>query len=160
LKIVIIAAVAKNRVIGRSSGEMPWHNKEEFRHFKNTTISHPVIMGRKTFESPGFPLKDRLNIVLSRQKDYNPGADVVVLNNLHEAYEYCGKLSYDKIFVIGGGYIFPEAMKDADQMIISVMDLNAEGDVYFPEIDEEKWLITSREQRNGFEIIYYDRRKS
>jgi dihydrofolate reductase len=160
LRISIIAAVAKNRVIGRSSGEMPWHNKEEFQHFKKTTIGFPVIMGRKTFETPGFPLKDRLNIVLTRQSDYSPGdKEVIVMDSLAEAYEYCRQKDHEKIFVIGGGYIFPEAMKDADEMIISEMDLVAEGDVYFPEIDEKDWMITSRDKRNGFEIINYERRK-
>jgi dihydrofolate reductase len=159
LKIIIIAAVAKNRVIGRSSGEMPWHNKEEFRHFKNTTTGFPVIMGRKTFETTGFPLKDRLNIVLTRQKDYKPvSGEVLVMSSLREAYEFCRGKNYEKIFVIGGGYIFPEAMKDADEMIISVMDLEAEGDVLFPEIKDEEWNIESRDQRNGFEILNYERK--
>jgi dihydrofolate reductase len=161
LKIIIIAAVAKNRVIGRSNGEMPWHNKEEFQHFKNTTSGHPVIMGRKTFETPGFPLKNRLNIILTRQKDYVPASsEVKVMDSLSEAYKYCRDAGYEKAFVIGGGFIFPEAMKDADGMIISVMNMEAEGDVYFPVIKEEDWIVTSRDKRNGFEILYYERRNS
>jgi dihydrofolate reductase len=160
LKIVIIAAVAKNRVIGRSNGDMPWHNKDEFKHFKNTTLGFPVIMGRKTFETQGFPLKERLNIVLTRQNNYYPDFEnVKVMDSLHKAYDFCRKNNYQRIFVIGGGYIFPEAMKDADEMIISIMDMNAEGDVYFPEIKEEEWNIASRDKRNGFEILYYERRK-
>jgi dihydrofolate reductase len=159
LKIIIIAAVAKNRVIGRSTGEMPWHSKEEFQHFKKTTLGHTVIMGRKTFESLNGPLKDRLNIVLTRQNDYKANSqEVKVLDSLEEAYSYCRQKGFEKIFVIGGGYIFPEGMKSADEMIISVMDLNAEGDVFFPEIKESEWKVTSREPRNGFEIVHYERR--
>lgn len=161
MKIAIIAAVAKNGVIGRSNGEMPWHSKEEFQHFKKTTFGYPLIMGRKTFESLGQPLKGRTNIILSRQENYNPGfEEVLVMRSLQEAYEYCRNKDFEKIFVIGGGYIFPEGMKDADEMIISVMDLEAEGDVFFPEINENTWKITSRDKRNGFEIVRYERREN
>ncbi len=160
MKIAIIAAVAKNGVIGRSTGEMPWHSSEEFRHFKSTTLGFPVIMGRKTFESLGKPLKGRLNIVLSRQENYDPGNEVKVMRSLQQAYDFCRDSNYEKIFVIGGGYIFPEGMKDADEMIISVMDFNAEGDVCFPEIKESEWKLASSEKRNGFEVFHYERRDS
>jgi len=160
LKIAIIAAVAKNGVIGRSSGEMPWHSSEEFSHFKKTTLGCPVIMGRKTFESLGKPLKGRLNNILTRNKNYKPSDEIKVFPSLNDAYDYCRNEGHEKIFVIGGGNIFPEGMKQADEMIISVMDFDAEGDIYFPEINETEWKIRLREKRNGFEVIYYERRAS
>ncbi|MGE5811926.1 MAG: dihydrofolate reductase, partial [Ignavibacteria bacterium] len=88
---IIIAAVAQNGVIGRSTGEMPWHSKEEFQHFKNTTIGFPVIMGRKTFESLGGPLKGRLNIILTREVKFTSHTEeqIKVLSSLDEAYDFC-----------------------------------------------------------------------
>jgi dihydrofolate reductase len=158
LKKIIIAAVAKNGVIGRSNGEMPWHSKQEFSHFKKTTFGSPIIMGRKTFESLGSPLKDRLNIILTKDKELkNRFEDIIVFDKLTEAYSFCENKNYEKIFLIGGGSLFPVFMKDADEMIISIMDFNAEGDIYFPQIDDNIWKINSKDKRSEFEIIYYVR---
>jgi dihydrofolate reductase len=159
LRKIIIAAVAKNWVIGRSNGEMPWHSKEDFQHFKKTTLGFTVIMGRKTFESLGMPLKDRLNIVVSNNKNYNPGFEgVKLMGSLKEAYNYCKAGNYEKVFVLGGGYIFKEAVNSVDEMILSHMDFDAVGDVYFPKFNLNDWEITKRDKRNDFEIIYYVRK--
>ena len=159
MKKIIIAAVAKNGVIGRSNGEMPWHSKLEYKHFKETTFGFPIIMGRKTFESSGF-LKGRLNIVLSHDKELkNKFKDIIVFKNLADSYSMCEDQKYEKIFLIGGGSLFPVFMKDADEMIISIMDFNAEGDIYFPHIDDNIWEIKSRDKRDEFEIIYYVRKR-
>lgn len=159
MKKIIIAAVAKNGVIGRSNGEMPWHSKLEYKHFKDTTFGFPVIMGRKTFESSGL-LKGRLNIVLSRNKELNNKfKDIIVFDKLSDIYSFCLDKKFEKIFLIGGGSLFPVFMKDADEMIISIMDFNAEGDIYFPYIDDNIWEIKSRDKRSEFEIIYYVRRE-
>ncbi|HVO73998.1 MAG TPA: dihydrofolate reductase [Ignavibacteriaceae bacterium] len=154
---IIIAAVARNGVIGRSTGEMPWHSKEEFQHFRNTTIGFPVIMGRKTFESLGGPLKGRINIILTRKMKFTSYNEeqIKILSSLDETFDYCEKNNYEKIFIIGGGQIFPEAIKSADEMIISFMKFNAEGDVYFPEISSKVWKEKSREDRSEFEIVRY-----
>ena len=158
MKKIIIAAVAKNGVIGRSNGEMPWHSKEEFSHFKKTTFGSPVIMGRKTFESLGSPLKGRLNIVLTKDKELiSRFKDIIVFENVSEIYSFCENQKNEKIFLIGGGSLFPIFMRDADEMIISIMDFNAEGDIYFPVIDDNIWKINSKHKRSGFEIIYYVR---
>jgi dihydrofolate reductase len=160
LKKIIIAAVAMNGVIGRSNGEMPWHSKQEFSHFMKTTFGSPVIMGRKTFESLGSPLKGRLNIVLTKNKELNYRfEDIIVFDKLSKAYLLCENKNYEKIFLIGGGSLFPVFMKDADEMIISIMDFNAEGDIYFPQIDDNIWKIYSKDKRSGFEIIYYLRKE-
>ena len=160
MRIVIISAVAKNGVIGRSNGEMPWHSKEEFAHFKSTTLGHPIIMGRKTFDALGKPLKGRLNIVLTKS-GFDPGFDdVKVLPGLKEAYFLCENENYKTAFVIGGGQIYKQAMESADEMLISIMNFEAEGDVYFPDIDEKVWTIESRDKRNEFEILKYVRKNN
>ncbi len=161
MKKIIISAVARNGVIGRSNGEMPWHSKEEFQHFKKTTLGFPVIMGRVTFETLGKPLKDRLNIIISRDKNLNfDFEDTKVCNSLEDAFVFCEKQSYKKIFIIGGAKIYSQAMEAADEMIISIMDFDAGGDVFFPEINKDEWEVASREKRNEFEIFVYVRQKN
>ena len=159
MKIVIISAVAQNGVIGRSNGNMPWNIKEEFQHFKNTTLGFPIIMGRKTFQTLGKPLKGRLNIVITRDKvrkfEFD---DVKKFHSLNEAIEYCRTLNTEKTFIIGGGEIYRQGINLAEEMIISFMDFDAAGDVYFPEIDEKVWEQESKEKRNQFEIVHYRRR--
>jgi len=160
LKIILIAAVAKNNVIGRSTGEMPWHSKEDFQHFKQTTFGFPIIMGRKSFESLGKPLKGRLNIILTKNSKLKEKfEEIMIFNSLEQAYEYCDVANNEKIFVIGGGQIFKQAINNADEMIISHMDFDAKGDVVFPKIDLSKWKISSREKRSEFEIVTYVRKK-
>lgn len=158
MRIIIISAIAQNRVIGRSNGEMPWHIKEEFQHFKNTTLGFPVIMGRKTFKALGKPLKQRLNIVITKNKGLRfEFDDVKKFHSLNEAIEYCRTLESEKIFIIGGGDVYKQAIKIANEMILSFLDFEAEGDVYFPRIEEKIWRITSREKRDQFEIVFYIR---
>jgi len=159
LKVIIISAIAQNRVIGRSNGDMPWHIKEEFQHFKNTTFGFPIIMGRKTFNALGKPLKGRLNIVITRDKALRfEFDDVKKFYSLNEAIEYCKTLKTEKIFIIGGGNVYAQAIKIADEMILSFLTFEAEGDISFPQIDEKIWEITSREKRDLFEIVFYARR--
>jgi dihydrofolate reductase len=160
LKKIIIAAMDLNGVIGKSNGDMPWHSKEEFQHFKNSTSGHPIIMGRKTFESLGNPLPGRLNIVLTTNKELkNRFEEIIIFDKLNDAYEYCEKNNFAKIFLIGGGSLFPTFMNDADEMIISVMNFYATGDIYFPEIDKNIWMVQSTVERSVFEIFYYVRKQ-
>lgn len=138
---------------------MPWHIKEEFQHFKNTTLGFPVIMGRKTFNSLGKPLKGRLNIVITKDKALRfEFDDVKKFYSLNEAIEYCRTLKTEKIFIIGGGNVYEQAIKIADEMILSFLIFEAEGDIYFPQINEKSWEIKSREKRDQFEIVYYARK--
>ncbi len=159
MKIIIISAVAQNGVIGKSSGEMSWHDREEFRHFKKTTLGYPIIMGRKTFESLGKPLKERLNVVITSKPDYRiPYEEVKIYHSLSEAVEIVAKLNPAKIFIIGGGEIYRQALEIADEMIISIMKFEAKGDVFFPEIDSDIWKEVSRDKRDKFDIITYVKR--
>ncbi len=158
MKKIIISAIAKNNVIGKSSGEMSWHSKEEFSHFKSTTLGFPIIMGRKTFDSLGKPLKKRLNIVLtSNNKLINDFPEILTFDTLEKAYEFCIKENYEKIFIIGGSQIYNQAIKNADELIISYMKFSAEGDVFFPEIDHFVWEIKSIINKKEFDIYTYTR---
>ena len=157
--ISIIVAIAKNGVIGKAKGEMSWHVKEEFQHFKNTTLGFPIIMGRKTFETLGKPLKGRLNIVVSKNKLYKTDYDdVVIKSSINEAIEYCNSLKPEKIFIIGGGEIYRQAILFVDEMIITFMKFEAEGEVKFPSINNTDWKIEKIRDHELFEIFRYVRK--
>ncbi|HSD62319.1 MAG TPA: dihydrofolate reductase [Ignavibacteriaceae bacterium] len=159
MKIIIISAVAQNGVIGRSNGEMPWHVKEEFKHFKDTTQGYPIIMGRVTFETLGKPLKNRLNVIISSRPDYSvPFDEVKIYRSLTDAVESVTNLNPEKIFIIGGGEVYRQSISFADEMIISIMHFDAEGDIYFPKIDSKVWKEISRDKREQFDIITYVRK--
>jgi len=156
LRIIIIAAIASNGVIGRANGEMPWHVKEEFQHFKQTTLGSAVIMGRKTFETLGKPLKGRENIIVSRNKNFRlTFEETKVYHSLDEAVSYCQSKNCEKAFIIGGGNIYSQAMPIADEMILSFMKFEAEGEIKFPEIQNDIWQLVSTENREQFEIRKY-----
>ncbi len=160
MKIIIISAVAQNGVIGRSNGEMPWHVKEEFRHFKQTTIGFPILMGRKTFETLGEPLKGRENILVTRDENYScEFEEVKIVHSLNEGIEHCKINSPEKIFIIGGGEIYKQAIEIADEMIISYLKFDAEGEINFPDISKNDWEEEYREDREKFEIIKYARKR-
>jgi dihydrofolate reductase len=144
MKLILIAAMAKNRVIGLNN-RIPWNIPEEMRHFKETTMGHAVIMGRKTIESMAMPLPGRLNVVLSRNSRYDsPGCQVA--DSLTAGVECCQ--GYQKIFIIGGRDIFEEAMDMADTILLSVLDRDYEGDTSFPHIPTEQFQHVS-EKRMG-----------
>ena len=159
MKKIIISAVAKNGVIGKSNGEMPWHSKEEFQHFKNTTLGFPIIMGRVTYNTLGKPLKGRLNIIITGNQNLKYASeDIKIFYSLESAYKFCESQKFDRIFIIGGAKIYEQAMELADEMIISIMDFEANGDVYFPKINETVWEISDRQKGEGFEVLYYMRK--
>jgi dihydrofolate reductase len=160
LKIIIISAVAENGVIGRANGEMPWHVSEEFNHFKKTTMGFPIIMGRKTFESLGKPLKGRKNIVITRSSNFfYQSDDVKIFNSLSEGIDFAKSINKEKIFITGGGEIYKQSIPIADEMILSHMKFTAEGEVKFPQISDKDWMITERVNHEQFEIVYYKRKR-
>ncbi len=159
MRIIIISAIAKNDVIGKSNGEMPWHVKEEFQHFKKTTLGFPVILGRKSFESLDKPLKERENIIVTRNNNYKIDFEgTKICHSLQESIKYCESKKYEKAFIIGGGQIYKEAILIADEMILSFMKFEAEGEVKFPEINSDIWQLVSTEDREKFEIKRYVRK--
>jgi dihydrofolate reductase len=158
LKSIIIAAISRNNVIG-DKGKMPWHSKEEFKHFKESTLGFPVIMGRKTFESLGKPLTGRLNLIITS----NPGLfsrfeDIKCFSNLKEALLFCESSNFAKAFIVGGAQIYKEAIKTADELMISRMNFEVPGDKYFPEIVPDEWEETEHKKFNEFEILIYKRK--
>lgn len=157
--ISLIVAIAKNGVIGKSNGKMSWHVKEEFQHFKDTTFGYPIIMGRKTFETLGKPLKGRLNIIVTRNKNYKTEfEEVIIKTSLEEAIDYCKSLNPEKIFIIGGAEIYKQSFDKVDEMLISYMKFDADGDVKFPEFDKQKWLAEKISDHDLFEIFRYVRK--
>jgi len=159
LIISLIVAIAQNGVIGKSNGEMSWHVKEEFQHFKNTTLGFPIVMGRKTFETLGKPLKGRLNIIVSKNQSYKTlFNDVVVESSLDKAIEHCENINSERIFIIGGGEIYKQAVSFVDEMIITFMKFEAEGEVKFPKINNDDWNIKKLSDHELFEIFRYERK--
>lgn len=155
-EIIIIAAVARNRVIGRDN-QLLWHIPEDMAHFKALTSGHTVIMGRKTWESlpPRFrPLPGRHNIVISRQPDYAaPGADLA--DSLENALKLVS--TAPAVFIIGGEQIYRQAMAVADRLEITEVDLAPEGDAWFPEIAAVDWEQTAKTEGAGFVFVTYRR---
>ena len=147
IPIVLVVAVARNRVIGRA-GQLPWRLKSDLRRFRALTMGKPVVMGRKTFESIGKPLDDRDNIVISRRADFHP-AGVLPASSLNEALriaEECAeRRGASEICVIGGGGVFAATLPLAERLYLTEVDDRPEGDVFFPEISPAEWEETGRE---------------
>ena len=138
--ISIIVAVAQNGVIGDKNALL-WHISEDLRFFKRTTSGHPVIMGRKTYESLGRPLPNRTNVVISRTMGEIEGCTVV--RSLEEAVALFP--TEEEIFIIGGAQIYALALDIADRFYLTRVGHDYEGDTSFPEWDESKWRLISRE---------------
>jgi len=160
LRIIIIAAISQNGVIGTANGKMPWHVKEEFAHFKDTTFGSPVIMGRKTFETLGKPLKGRLNIVLTRSAQIpDVKNEVVCKHSLAEAIEYCKNENHEKVFIIGGREVYLQALSSADEMILSFMKFSVEGTMYFPAYEANDWIKTDERNFEQFSVVTFVRKR-
>lgn len=162
--ISMIVAVDENNAIGRGM-EMMWDLPIDMQHFKRTTFGHPVIMGRKTFESFGKPLRGRKNIVITRNRNFHP-AGVHVVDTLDDALKIAGEDNPDEIFIIGGGEIYKLAFPLADRIYLTVVHHKFEGDVYFPTINELDWEEVRREEYNrderhaySFSIRFLERKK-
>ena len=138
--ISIIAAVAQNGVIGDKNALL-WHISEDMRFFKRTTSGHPVIMGRKTYESLGRPLPNRTNVVISRTQREIEGCTVV--GSLEEAVALFPK--EEEVFIIGGAQIYALALAIADRMYLTRVYHNYEGDTSFPKWDSDEWQLSNKE---------------
>ena len=133
--ISMIAALANNRVIGLDN-KMPWHLPAELQLFKRATLGKPIVMGRNTFESIGRPLPGRLNIVMSRQADYQPEG-VTVVATLDEAVTAAGDV--EELMIIGGATIYQQCLPMADQLYLTHIDLTTTGDTWFPDYNIYQW---------------------
>ncbi len=137
--ITIIAAIGRNRAIGLA-GAMPWHLPGELKHFKETTMGKPIVMGRKTWESIRRALPGRQNIVVTRNREYCAEGCLVV-QSLPLAIE---RAEGDEILVIGGGQLYRQALPAANRMVLTLVDYAPAADTWFPEWNENEWSEISR----------------
>jgi dihydrofolate reductase len=141
-RVTLVAARARDGAIGRGNA-LPWHLPEDLRHFKATTLGHPIVMGRRTFESIGRPLPGRRTIVVSRDAAWT-----------HDGCERAGSLDEalalaagaPEVFVVGGGQLYATAMPRADRLIVTDVEIDVDGDVFFPPIDPARWRLAAREE--------------
>ena len=152
-QLTIVVAIDAQRGIGVNN-TLPWHLPEDLAHFKRVTLGHPIIMGRKTFDSIGRPLPKRRNIVITRNQDWrHEGVDAV--NSLEAAIALAGD---EPAAIIGGAQVFAEALALADRMIVTEIAHTFACDTFFPEPAPGEWKETAREnhhsEANGFDFAY------
>jgi dihydrofolate reductase len=149
--ISLIAAVARNGVIGAAGG-IPWHLPEDFAHFKATTLGHTLVMGRATYDSIGRPLPGRTTIVLTRDPGWHADG-VLTASSLEEALA----MAEGDVYVAGGATVYAQALPYADEQVISEVDLEPEGDTFYPEFDRDQWEQVGRAQHDGFTVVRWRR---
>ena len=153
----------KNGVIGKDN-QLPWHLPEDLKHFKRTTMGHPIVMGRKTYESIGKPLPGRENIVLTRDRQFR-AEGCIVLHSIDQLYDWINR--YDgEVFITGGAHIFQLLLPVAERFYVTKIAESFAGDTYFPSIDWSQWeLVTSKKgiknEKNpyDYEFQIYEKRK-
>jgi dihydrofolate reductase len=152
--ITIIAAMGKNRVIGKNN-QLPWNLPDDLRNFKNFTSGNTVVMGHKTFLSIGKPLPNRNNVIISALLPPVSGADIC--KSFEEGIEKAR--SYGKeVFISGGASIYAQALPIADKMYLSFVEKDYEGDVFFPEFDMGAWRVVKRTDFPDFELVEFVRK--
>lgn len=160
IHLIAIAAMASNRVIGRK-GDLPWHLPEDLKFFKNTTQGHPVLMGRKTFESIiqriGKPLPGRQNIVLSKTMALRE--DALVVRSFEDVFEIPELSTLSKVFLIGGSQLYQTLLPQCDELLLTCISQPYEGDAYFPPFEDLFMPAETLVKGEGFEIRRYLRSK-
>ena len=165
--IALIAAVARNGVIGRDN-QLPWHLPGELKYFKAVTLGKPVVMGRKTFESLGKPLPGRTNIVITRDKNFGVDAAVIVVGSIDAALRRADVIAQrdgaSEIMVIGGAEIYRQALPLADVLYLTEVQADVDGDAHFPDVDFAQWQCTTREvvpaaspEHFAYDLVVYRR---
>ena len=162
MMLSLIFARSENRCIGRE-GRIPWRLPDEFAHFRRTTMGKPVLMGRRTYEDHASALPGRLNIVITRQSDYQVADGVLVAASLEDAMARA-RQDHDEIFVIGGVRFFAEALPQADHVYETIVHATVDGDAFLPEFDFSAWQTTVLEEHPSderhafaFTILRHDR---
>lgn len=158
-RVYLVAAVAANGIIG-AGGKLPWHIPEELKHFKKLTMGHPVIMGRRTWESLKGPLPGRENIVVTRTAGYQ-AEGAAVASSLDAAMAMCA--GEPVAFVIGGTQLFEESLPIAAGLVLTEIKRDYEGDTWFPKWDRAQWKETQREAHTAadgtaFDFVLYERK--
>lgn len=154
LELVAVAAMASNRVIGRS-GQLPWHIPEDLKFFKELTSGHPVLMGRRTFESIGHPLPKRHNVIISQSLDSAPAGTSLIRST--ESLHSPDLAISGKVFVIGGAQVYASLMPLINEIYLSFIYEEHEGDTTFPEFEENFGEYSLIRSYDRFEIRHYIR---
>lgn len=159
--VTLIAAVAKNGVIG-AGNSLPWRLPQDLKRFKSLTLGHPIIMGRKTWDSLGRPLPGRTNIVVSRSPNWH-AAGARPARSLAEALAAAAESATEEIFIIGGADIYRQALPLAQRLQLTEIDRDFSGDVHFPTVDPVQWRESAREVHRAesefdYAFVTYDRR--
>lgn len=161
IDLVIVAAIAANGVIG-TGGELPWHYSEDLRHFKQTTEGHPVIVGRRTYESIvdrlGEPLPDRTSIVLTSRDLALPNG-AVRAGSIDEAIGVAREAPTAVAYVIGGRTVYEQFLDVADRLVITEIHRPYDGDTYFPPVDWDEWVEIQRDDGSDLSFVVYERRQ-
>lgn len=152
--ISLIVAMDEKRGIG-VDGHLPWHLPADLKRFKSLTMSHHLIMGRKTYESIGNPLPGRTMIIVTRNPNYQPDG-CMVARSLDTAIEFARMGMDNEAFIIGGGDLFEQSIDLADRIYLSLIHASLPADVFFPEIDDAKWQVVKSELVPADEKNLYD----
>ncbi len=148
MRIALVVAMSRNRVIGRNNA-LPWHAPADLKRFRQLTTGKPVIMGRRTFASIGKALPKRFNIVVTRDRDFHADG-VVVAYDVEEALRLAGESALGgEAMVIGGAQIFEFVLPRADRIHLTEIDIDAEGDTFMPPLDPAQWREAARERHDG-----------
>lgn len=161
--IAAIVAMAENRVIGVNN-QLPWHLPADLRHFKELTTGHAILMGRKTHQSIGRPLPNRLNLIMSRDSSYKADGCITV-STLDEALTEAIKHGHTQLFVIGGAEIYQLLMPQVNQLYLTIVHQNVNGDALFPVLDQQQWEEVERvrhepDEKNAIAYSFVTMRKS
>ncbi|MFL9834615.1 dihydrofolate reductase [Chryseobacterium terrae] len=152
----IVVAMGEKNEIG-SGNQLLWHLPKDLKHFKDLTSGHPIIMGRKTYESIGKALPNRTNIVVSRKKDWFQEG-ILIVGSIKEAVKFAKKID-ENIFIIGGGNVYEQTMEIADRLEVTLVKANLEADTYFPKINEKIWKKTDeicheKDEKNQYDFCF------
>ncbi|HVM62348.1 MAG TPA: dihydrofolate reductase [Verrucomicrobiae bacterium] len=172
MTIAIIVAMTKAGIIG-DKGKIPWHIREDLQRFKRLTMGHPIIMGRRTYESIGKPLPGRTNIVLTRSATFAAPPEVLRFGSLDAALDHCRKefgdlrsgnvrgqetgAQRETVFIIGGSKVYEAALPLADKLFVTEVRQNVPGDTKFPAYDRKQWSETAREDGAECSFVEYFR---
>lgn len=154
-KISLIAVIGENNALGRNN-KLIFRISEDLKRFKEITSGHPIIMGRKTFESIGRPLPNRTNIILTHDKDFKAeGCEVV--HSIEEGIEVAVKVEKNEVFVIGGGQIYEQSLSLADKLYLTVVEGEPEADTYFPDYSEfKKLMVEESHETDGLKYKFLE----
>jgi dihydrofolate reductase len=156
MQVALIVAVSADGTIG-DKGKIPWHISDDLMRFKHLTMGHPIIMGRKTYESIGKPLPGRTNIVLTRNTRFTAPPEVLTFDGFEAAVEHCRRRHEEIVFVIGGREVYHQALPVADKLFITEVHQRLTGDTKFPDYDRGQWTEAARQDGPEWSFVEYTR---